>query len=60
MRDNWHMAQIAYILASVYTDSKRKPPKFSDFMYKDPYTREQESIAEADDFFFRKGVSNGQ
>lgn len=58
MRDNWHAAQIAHILASVYTAKGRKPPQFSDFFYKDPYTREQEQVEAADTFFF-KGKLNG-
>lgn len=52
IRDNWHAAQIAYILAQAHGNPRRARPKFADFMYKDPYEREAEQVKAADGFFF--------
>lgn len=51
-RDNWHAAQVAYMIALAHSDPKKRRPRFDDFMYKDPYTIDEEKIAEADNFFF--------
>lgn len=61
-RDNYHAAMIAWILASVHRDPKRKPPALSDFMYQDAESakirQEQDTVA-----FFRglkKAGNNGR
>jgi len=43
----------------VYSDPKRRRPRIVDFMYQDPYTRDEESIRAADVFFTVKGKNNG-
>lgn len=42
LRDNWHMAVIASILASAYRDPKKQAAKFSDFFYTDEDTAREE------------------
>ena len=38
-RDNFHAAQIAYILAAANRNPKRPAPKIDEFMYRDPVAR---------------------
>ena len=48
-RDNYHAAQIAYILACAHRDPKKPAPRFHEFMYRDPEAarraKEQETVA---------------
>lgn len=53
-RDNYHSAQIAYILAAANRDPKRAAPQMSEFMYKDNTTRKRESDAATVLFFDSK------
>lgn len=42
IRDNWHSATIAHILANVHRDPKKPPIAFSDFMYRDHQSIQEE------------------
>ena len=47
-REDYRSAQIAYILASVNSDPKKPPPKFTEFMSFFNETEEQEDDGVAD------------
>ena len=58
IRDNWHAALIASILANAYRDPKRPPPKFKDFFYVDEDTAQEDKDKEI--FKFLSGLGQGR
>ncbi len=46
LRNNWHAAIIAQIIATAYTSSKHKPPSIRDFMWRDTLTAHDEQEQE--------------
>jgi hypothetical protein len=46
IRSNWHAALIAQILCAVNTSKNHRPPKVSDFLFKDEQTRHDEQEQE--------------
>jgi hypothetical protein len=50
-RDNYHAAMIAHLIAQAFRDKRRPKPEFEDFLFKDQYTRDEETEARMLKFF---------
>lgn len=46
LRDNWHTAMLATILANAHRDPKKPPVRMSEFFYQDPDTVEEKNNVE--------------
>jgi len=61
-RDNWHVATLSNLFASVHTKKGRRAPSVADFMYKDSKSRERENNQSFIDFLSTNAkpkVTNG-
>lgn len=59
VRSNWHAAMIAHIMATAYSNPKRKRPQLQDFMWRTAKQKQMDNIEAADKFFEARRKANG-